>query len=190
MRKALIISLGLVCTSSCFADATMVSQSISTGLSANSAVPTMAVITTTKTTLNVQNELPNELFFSGQAAGCVKSSTPGQPNCCATQGWDTDPSLKECTDGEKALSVARNAGLAVYVGDSCIQNTDGSCSAPISVYCVFPDKASYQMQEEGRYQQLGVSFGTPDKPVCSGLTQSQIQQIDLTKINFSSPSSN
>lgn len=188
MKKLLLLSLGIISTSYCFADATTVSQSISTSLSDNGSTPTMAVITTTKTTLNVQNAEAGQPLFAGQAAGCVKPSAPGAPNCCSTTGWGTDPSLNECTAGEKALASAKNAGLTVYIGDSCIENTSGACTAPISVYCVFPDKASYQMQEQGKYNQLGENFGTPDKPDCSGLTPAQIKQIDLTKINFTSAS--
>lgn len=188
MKKLLLLSLGLVSASYCFADATTVSQSVSTSLSENSSSPTMAVITTTRTTLNVQNAAAGQSLFAGQAAGCVKPTVAGDPDCCATSGWGTDSSLNECTAGEKALVSARNAGLTTYIGDSCIQNSNGACAAPISVYCVFPDKASYQMQEQGKYGQLGGNFGTPDQPNCSGLTQQQIQQIDLTKINFTSNS--
>ena len=188
MKKLLLVSFGILAMSHAFADDPSVSQSISTNIVAGGNTPTMAVISTTKTTLNIQDASAGQPLFAGHAAACFKGSTPGQTNCCATTGWGTDPSLAECTDSEKNLAVAKNAGLATYIGDSCMQDSSGACVAPISVYCVFPDKASYQMQEEGKHDQLGGGFGTPAQPDCSGLTQSQVKQIDLTKINFTGTS--
>ncbi len=150
---------------------------------------TMATITTTKITLNIQNAIPGQSLFGGTATACFKSTGPNSPNCCATTGWGTDPSLSSCPDTAKALATAKNAGLAVNVGDSCIKNPDGSCSAPVSVYCVYPDKMTDIIETAGRVGQLGLGYGTPENPDCSGLTEAQIQKLDLTQMNLISMSS-
>jgi len=145
------------------------------------------VINTTSTTLTTSNVDPNATVFAGTAMGCSPSTAAGSPDCCATTGWDTNSALKLCTAEERNLAVARSQSLAIYLGSSCIQQR-GICKTPLAVYCVFPDRVSYLVQKEGRTQ-LGIDFGTAASADCSGLTPNQIQNIDLTKIDFSSAAS-
>lgn len=157
-------------------------QSLTTTVVA--APNTMASITTIKTTLNIEGAVPGQSLFAGTATACFKSTGPNSPDCCSKTGWGTDPSLNTCPDAAKALAIARNAGLAVQVGDSCVKNPDGSCATAITVYCVYSDKTAYTIETTGRVGQLGLGYGTPDNPDCSGLSVAQIQKLDLTELNF------
>ncbi len=155
------------------------------GCASNPKVPT-AYITTTKTTVKVANMTGNDPFFAGAPAHCNRA-TGSSPDCCADSGWSglwSDPDLKACSPAERTLAQEKAEGVAYHVGDTCIKGADGSCLQPISVYCVFSDKTSYAFQVNGRLNQLGISFGTPDVPDCSGLTRDQINKIDLNKISF------
>ena len=51
------------------------------------------------------------------------------------------------------------------------------------VYCCFPTKLSRIIQEEGR-KQLGISWGSPEKPNSQGLTLTQLQSLDFEKMDF------
>lgn len=141
------------------------------------------VISTTRTTVTSNGTGSNALLFAGTAAGCSKPASPNDPDCCSTTGWGSNPALNLCTASERNLATARNESRAVYIGDTCLQE-NGSCKAALSVYCVYPDRVTYLFQVEGR-RQLGLGFGTPALPDCGGLTEQQVEGIDLTKIDFS-----
>ena len=136
--------------------------------------------TASNTLTNTLN--PGEAVFAGTVIECSPPSQPGAPDCCTSTDWKSNPALKKCTSPEQALAVARQHGLAVYLGQNCPQGT-GACPAPVSVYCVFADKVTYKVQTAGR-QQLGLGFGTAASPDCGGLTPAQMQKINLNKIRF------
>jgi len=52
------------------------------------------------------------------------------------------------------------------------------------VYCVFGGKLARIIQEQGRRDQLHVSFGSGSSPDCRGITVPELQSIDFDKINF------
>lgn len=151
------------------------------------AASAAVVVSTTSTTITSNVGDASSLLFGGEAAGCSKPTNSGDPDCCSVTGWGSDSTLNLCTAAERNLATARNENRAFYVGDTCIQE-NGSCKAPLSVYCVFPDRVTYIVETEGR-RQLGIDFGTAANPNCGGLTQNQVESIDLNKIDFSAAAS-
>ncbi len=153
-------------------------QNYSSTVTADSSI----VITSYRTVVTINSADTIDDATAGKAMACTKPLQPSDTDCCTTTGWGTNPALNSCLAQERVLADARNAGTAEYIGDTCIKE-NGVCKAPISVYCVFPDNISYQIQTQGR-KQLGLDFGSADAPNCAGLTANQIKQIDLTQINF------
>jgi conjugal transfer mating pair stabilization protein TraN len=60
----------------------------------------------------------------------------------------------------------------------------GVCVQKSKVYCVFGGKLARIIQEQGRRDQLHVSFGSGDNPNCRGITVPELQNIDFDRINF------
>ena len=59
------------------------------------------------------------------------------------------------------------------------------CVQKSQVYCVFQGKLARIIQEQGRRDQLGVSFGSGDNPDCRGITVDELQHVDFDRVNFS-----
>ena len=67
----------------------------------------------------------------------------------------------------------------------CSKKIAGICFEYKEGYCVFNDYIAYDVQAHGRDEQLGISFGSGENPDCRGLTVSEIQSINFSKIDFS-----
>lgn len=176
MLKEIVCILGLGLGLSAYADMSNI-ESVTNTVNDGSVA-----ITSYKTTVSVSGADASQPLFAGEAMGCSKPSTPNAIDCCAPATFGKNQPQNYCTSQEQLLANARSAGLAVYVGDTCIE-VNGVCVSPLSVYCVFPDKVAYQMQTAGRAQ-LNLDFGTAAAPNCNGLSSQQIKQVDLTDIKF------
>jgi conjugal transfer mating pair stabilization protein TraN len=121
--------------------------------------------------------------FTGSAMRCRKAMA-GFSDCCKDSGWGSDAGLQQCNSDELALGKAKAKKVTVYVGDKCDHKVLGVCVQKSSMYCAFGGKLARIIQEQGRRDQLGISFGSGDSPNCSGITVPQLQDIDFDKINF------
>lgn len=104
-------------------------------------------------------------------------------DCCKNSGWGKDL-LAKCTNREKELAAAKEKGLAIYIGKYCHNKDAGICLEYRKTYCVFQNKIAFDVQSQGRKKQLGKSFGSSERPDCSGLSVHDITSIDFDKIDF------
>ncbi|MFK3662751.1 type-F conjugative transfer system mating-pair stabilization protein TraN [Scandinavium sp. NPDC088450] len=126
----------------------------------------------------------NVTAFTGEDMSCRKAAA-GFSNCCKDSGWGSDVGLSKCNSDELALGKAKAKKVTVSVGERCDHAVIGVCLQKSQVYCVFQGKLARIIQEQGRRDQLGVSFGSGDNPSCRGITVPELQKIDFDKINFS-----
>ncbi len=126
----------------------------------------------------------SQTTFKGDVLGCENDGV-GFSNCCRNSGWGKDVHLAHCTDEEKKLGHDKELGLPTYIGTKCEKRNPFGCYLYEKMYCVWPSLLSRDVQEQGRRDQLHISFGTPDHPDCSGITVDQIQQINFNLIDFS-----
>lgn len=131
---------------------------------------------------NEQSEI-NVRAFSGQTMSCRKAGA-GFSNCCKDAGWGQDTGLAACNSDEMALGKAKAKKVTVSVGERCDHEVLGVCVQKSKVYCVFGGKLARIIQEQGRRDQLHVSFGSGDNPNCRGITVPELQNIDFDRINF------
>lgn len=125
---------------------------------------------------------PNSIeMFTGQKAECRKLPV-GIENCCSDTGWGRGIFVN-CNDEEKHLGQAKEKGLVVATGEYCHKHL-GICFKPVKTYCIFPSKLALDIQVFGRQDQLHRGFGNGKNTDCSGITPSEMQQIDFSKIDF------
>ena len=93
-------------------------------------------------------------------------------------------SLTSCTQDEQMLAMSRGQGLCSYVGSYCGSKALGLCVKHLNAYCCFNSKLARIINEQGR-PQLGLAWGSPQHPDCSGFTIAQIQSLDFSKIDLS-----
>lgn len=132
-----------------------------------------------------QSRDPNSIrIFTGHAVRC-REVVLGALNCCADKGWAKGLFLN-CNDEEKALGHAKEqGGRVVKVGRYCSNKVLGVCVEHKEGYCIFPTRIAYDVQRDGRLQQLRRNFGSGKYPDCSGLLASEIQKIDFSRVDFS-----
>lgn len=122
-------------------------------------------------------------IFAGHAAECSEKPI-GFSNCCTESGWGQDTGLDHCPDVAKKLHVDRENKLAIKAGRYCSGDDPFPCVVHSQVFCVFSSKLAKIIQEQGRGQQLHISFGRGDEPNCRGITPAELQAIDFSKIDF------
>ncbi|QST30867.1 type-F conjugative transfer system mating-pair stabilization protein TraN (plasmid) [Escherichia albertii] len=126
----------------------------------------------------------NVRAFTGEAKSCKKMAV-GFNNCCKDSGWGQDVGLSSCSSDEKALGKAKDKKLTVYVGEYCSKDVLGVCLEKKRGYCQFDSKLARIVQEQGRRDQLGISFGKGKSPDCRGITVDELQRLDFGVMNFS-----
>lgn len=132
---------------------------------------------------DVVNDQINIKAFTGQALSCRKAMA-GFSNCCVDSGWGNSAGLANCNSDEMAIGKAKAKKVVVSVGEACNRAVLGVCIQKKQVYCVFGGKLARIIQEQGRRDQLGVSFGSGDSPDCRGITIPELQNINFDLINF------
>lgn len=128
---------------------------------------------------DIKNAKAEVAMLKGNAMDCGEGAI-GVYDCCDGGG----NFLHGCSDSEKALQKARQKKLATYVGRFCANKVLGVCLAYHQVWCVFESKLARILQEQGRRNQLGISFGSAEHPNCQGIPVHDLQRIDFTKIDF------
>ena len=127
---------------------------------------------------------PNSIrIFTGQESEC-RVDAVGIANCCADTGWGKGIFVN-CSDQEKHLGQAKETGLVVATGEYCHNKILGVCVEHRKTYCIFPSKLALDVQLGGRSGQLGIGFGNGKNTNCTGISPSQMQQINFSKIDFS-----
>ncbi|MRT06045.1 type-F conjugative transfer system mating-pair stabilization protein TraN [Ewingella americana] len=121
--------------------------------------------------------------FTGSAKFCKKFAA-GFSNCCKDSGWGKDVGLANCSTEEKALGKAKEKKLTVSIGEFCSKKVLGACLEKKRGYCQFDSKLAQIVQQQGRNGQLRVSFGNARSPDCRGITQTELQQIQFDKLDF------
>lgn len=127
-------------------------------------------------------------IFSGRDNRCRPSGIQtGGTSCCKKgSAWF---GLKECTEAEKALGKMREYGdldgNCHNIGSYCSEKWPLiGCVQKKETYCCFSSPLARTMHEGGR-PQLGITWGTPESPICRGFTIEEFQKIDFSKIDFS-----
>ncbi|MBN3262952.1 type-F conjugative transfer system mating-pair stabilization protein TraN [Pectobacterium brasiliense] len=135
---------------------------------------------------DVKNEQDsiNVKAFTGEVMSCRKAMA-GFSNCCKDSGWGQGVGLSQCNSNEMALGKAKAKKVTVSVGEKCDRKVLGACVQKSQVYCVFGGKLSRIIQEQGRRDQLHISFGSGGSPDCRGITVPELQGINFDKLNFS-----
>ena len=122
--------------------------------------------------------------FTGKAMACRKSAA-GFSNCCKSGGWGQDAGLAQCNTEEKEIGTGKEKKLVVKVGSYCSKKVLGVCLQQKEGYCVFDSKLARIVQEQGRRDQLGISFGSGESPDCRGIKVAELQGIKFDHIDFS-----
>ena len=133
----------------------------------------------------VQEDLQNcKVIFGGQDRRCTRHCV-GFKDCCGPEGgWGVSTKLTECDKDETELRDLRNRNLCVQVGTYCAEKKAGICLRKKTSFCCYGTKMARLIQQNGRTQ-LGIGFGAPDAPNCSGLSAEELSRIDFSKIDFS-----
>lgn len=128
--------------------------------------------------------------FTGENQQCAHKLF-GVLDCCDTT--DDISKLTEIGDGihdafcpveEQQLARLRAKGRCKHIGSYCAQRILGVCVKEKESYCCFNSKLARIINEGGKAQ-LGMSYGAPKSPDCSGFTIEQLQTIDFGRIDFS-----
>lgn len=128
---------------------------------------------------------PNSVTaFTGKAMACRKSAA-GFSNCCKSGGWGQSAGLAHCNTEEKEIGTGKEKKLVVKVGSYCSKKVLGVCLQQKEGYCVFDSKLARIVQEQGRGDQLGISFGSGESPDCRGIKVAELQGIKFDHIDFS-----
>ncbi|MBX9744370.1 MAG: conjugal transfer protein TraN [Chlamydiales bacterium] len=150
-----------------------------------SAVTTLAIFADMKEEFedsNVDFRNKKSAIFSGIAKECRRSFIENVLfDCCSKMdGFAVASKLCHCNAVEKDLAVKRDEGKCHYVG-TYKKNLN---TEKVQTYCCFPTRLARVIQEEGR-KQLGMEWGTPESPKCSGFTVNQMRSLDFTQIDLS-----
>jgi conjugal transfer mating pair stabilization protein TraN len=149
------------------------------------------------TTLQVFNEMNNEIqsqpnivdgnlqVFKGLERKCARSlSSELMYDCCSKmRGLATELKLAKCNADELDLAEMRERGFCHYIGKYEERFLDLWKSRDNHVFCCFSSKLYRVLHEEIR-DQIGLGWGTPENPLCRGLTIEEVSKADFSKLNL------
>ncbi len=129
------------------------------------------------------NSLPS--IFKGETDKCV-IAFGNFKNCCFKQkGWGVSMNLAGCKGEEKALAQKRERELCVEIGTYCAEKLPLiGCIKKKKSYCCFPSRLSRLVHRQGR-SQLGIGWGSPERPNCRGFSVAELAHIDFDKLDLS-----
>lgn len=122
-------------------------------------------------------------IFSGNSNSCEQDKS-SYSNCCKNSGWGQDIGSSNCSYNEKQLTKLNQNKQCIYLGSHCSKKVLGQCVKDQLSFCCYKSKIAKIIQEQGK-SQLSKSFGSSKSPNCSGLTESDIENIDFSKMDFS-----
>ncbi len=129
------------------------------------------------------NSLPS--IFKGGTDKCV-IAFGNFKNCCFKQkGWGVSMNLAGCKGEEKALAQKRERELCVEIGTYCAEKLPLiGCIKKKKSYCCFSSRLSRLVHLQGRAQ-LGIGWGSPERPNCRGFSVAELAHIDFDKLDLS-----
>ncbi|MDO9071623.1 MAG: conjugal transfer protein TraN [Rubrivivax sp.] len=92
--------------------------------------------------------------------------------------------LMSCEDADKQTAVKKDQGICQHMGSWCSSKVLGSCMEHREGYCCFNSKLAKAVSMQGK-RQLGITWGSPQQPNCTGLTIDQINSLDFSQIDLS-----
>lgn len=133
----------------------------------------------------VQDDLRNyKVIFKGNPRACTRHCVNFKDCCGSEKGWGVSVHLAECDKDEKELRQLRNKNLCIQVGTYCAEKVLGVCIRKKTSFCCYGTKMARLIQQNGR-SQLGLGFGAPKSPDCSGFSAEELSRIDFSGIDFS-----
>lgn len=87
--------------------------------------------------------------------------------------------LMNCSSAEQLLALHKGENLSTYIDETCAKSVGGTCLQYVDNYCSFNSQLAEIINIQGKTQ-LGLPLAG-----CSGLTVTQVEEIDFTKIDFS-----
>jgi hypothetical protein len=123
-------------------------------------------------------------IFGGNDRRCTRNCLNFRDCCGNGKGWGVSLHLSECSKQELELGELRNAKKCVHIGTFCAEKALGVCIRKQTSFCCFGTKLSRIIQEQARVQ-LGMGWGTPERPECKGLDEYQLSQLDFSKMDLS-----
>ena len=129
---------------------------------------------------------PNNMkIFTGKAIEC-SYDVAGAKNCCRTsRNGFLEGVILSCSDDERKLAIAKEDRKTIEIGEYCHNKPLGlACVTYHKTYCTFGSKLA-RIIYAAAVSQLGLSLGTPEHPVCTGLSPEQFQLLDFSRIDFS-----
>ncbi|MCB1116870.1 MAG: conjugal transfer protein TraN, partial [Chlamydiia bacterium] len=123
-------------------------------------------------------------IFKGEKHRCQCTFLDGVFfDCCKKmQGLTLDVGLAKCSQEEKLLAEKRKDGKCHHVGSKELEIL-GTDIKKTQCYCCFPTKLARIINEEGR-KQLGLDWGTFEKPDCSGFSIKRMQRLAFDKMDL------
>ena len=97
-------------------------------------------------------------------------------------------SMMSCSTDEGKLAMKEGASLCHTIGtwcSSCIRVLGHcvSCIERSTGKCCFNSRLARMINEQGRAQ-LGLGWGSPQKPACAGFTVAQLQALDFSRFDL------
>lgn len=165
-------------------------QSVSEGYSAadfGEAVTGFSALTEMGKTLEdrlggIIGDPNNPTVFRGQCRQCRVNLGSFVRDCCKLKGV-LQGLLGKCNEEEKKLAMAavKNKRCIKIEGRYCHKKVAKVCVEKRDSYCCYGSQLA-KILHEIAHQQLSISMGDAKHPVCSGLTASQLSQL-----NFDTP---
>jgi conjugal transfer mating pair stabilization protein TraN len=148
------------------------------------AATTLAVFSDMKQEIedsSVDFSHPKAKVFKGDVRECQRSFIEGVLyDCCSKMdGIALASKLCRCTSEEKDLAKKRDEGKCRYIGT--YKKNLGT--EKVQAFCCFSTKLARVIHEEGR-KQLGIKWGSAEKPNCSGLSINQLQRMDFSQVDL------
>ncbi len=124
----------------------------------------------------------NPTVFRGQCRQCRVNLGSFVRDCCKLKGV-LQGLLGKCNDEERKLAIAavKNKRCIKIDGRYCHKKVAKVCVETRDSYCCYGSQLA-KIIHEIAHQQLGISMGDAEHPVCNGLTASQLSQL-----NFDTP---
>lgn len=123
-------------------------------------------------------------IFGGKDRRCTRNCLNFRDCCGNGKGWGVSLHIRDCPKDELELSELRKAKKCVHIGTFCAEKVVGVCTRKQTTFCCFGTKLSRLIQEQA-HAQLGLGWGTPQRPECQGLTEDQLSRLDFSKMDLS-----
>ncbi len=123
-------------------------------------------------------------IFDAKKMKCSKSVASDLIfDCCFShKGLATQIGLARCNADELALAEMREKGVSHYVGHYS-ETVLGIKTEDKHVFCCFESKLARIINEQGR-QQLGIDWGSAEKPNCKGFSIDELGRLDFSRLDL------